>query len=126
MPFESWVEGAATVFEAMGVLAMVVGTLLGVAFTITAHPPTLREALRDFRHRLGRAIVLGLELLVASDILRTIPRMPTLKEVAVLGVIVLIRTFLSWSLEVELDGRWPWQPRPAQPAPAPRLAPAPS
>jgi len=108
------------------VVVMVAGTLLGVAFTITSHPPTLRDALRDFRHRLGRAIVLGLELLVASDILRTIPRLPTLREVEVLGGIVLIRTFLSWSLEVELDGRWPWQPRPVEPPPRPRLAQAPS
>jgi uncharacterized membrane protein len=64
---------------------------------------------RGFRNRLGRAIILGLELLVAADILRTISTEPTLQQVLVLGVVVLIRTFLSFSLEIELEGRWPWQ-----------------
>lgn len=62
-----------------------------------------------FRRMLGRAILTGLELLVAGDIIRTVAIDPTLESVAVLGVIVLIRTFLSFSLEVEIDGRWPWQ-----------------
>ena len=69
---------------------------------------------RSFRNRLGRAIILGLELLVAADILRTISTEPTLRQVLVLGVIVLIRTFLSFSLEIELERRWPWQPRQPQ------------
>ena len=64
---------------------------------------------RSFRNRLGRAIILGLELLVAADILRTISSQPTLQQVVVLGIVVLIRTFLSFSLEIELEGRWPWQ-----------------
>ena len=69
---------------------------------------------RGFRYRLGRAIILGLELLVAADILRTISAEPTLREVVILGVIVLIRTFLSFSLEIELEGRLPWRaPEPA-------------
>ena len=57
----------------------------------------------------GRSILLGLEFLVAADIIRTVALQPSLQNVAVLGLIVLIRTFLSFSLEVEIDGRWPWR-----------------
>ncbi len=64
---------------------------------------------RGYRRSLGHAILLGLELLVAADIIRTVAVEPTLETVAVLGLIVLVRTFLSFSLEVELDGRRPWQ-----------------
>jgi uncharacterized membrane protein len=64
---------------------------------------------RSYRQLLGRSILLGLELLVAADIIRTVAVTPTLQSVAVLAVIVLIRTFLSFSLELEITGRWPWQ-----------------
>jgi uncharacterized membrane protein len=66
---------------------------------------------RQYRQQLGRSILLGLELLVAADIIRTVAVTPTLTSVAVLGGIVLIRTFLSFSLELEITGRWPWQSR---------------
>lgn len=61
------------------------------------------------RQNLGRGILLGLEILIAADIIRTVAITPTLDGVLVLGVIVLIRTFLSMALQVELEGRWPWQ-----------------
>jgi uncharacterized membrane protein len=64
------------------------------------------------RHDLGRAILLGLEVLVAADIIRTVAFTPDLNGVTILAIIVAIRTFLSWSLGLELEGRWPWQ-RPA-------------
>ncbi len=67
------------------------------------------EAAADFRSNLGRAILLGLEFLVAADIINTVAVTPTLLSVAVLAGIILIRTFLSFSLEVEIEGRWPWQ-----------------
>lgn len=67
------------------------------------------RAVGDLRSDLGRAILLGLEFLVAADIINTIAIEPTLESVAVLGGIVLIRTFLSFSLEVEIEGRWPWR-----------------
>ena len=72
---------------------------------------------RRFRQEVGRAILLGLELLVAADIIRTVAISPTLESVAVLSVIVLVRTLLSFSLEVEVTGMWPWQrgPGPASP-----------
>jgi uncharacterized membrane protein len=64
----------------------------------------------EFRNRIGRALLLGLEILVAADIIRTVVLEPTLNNVVVLGVLVLIRTFLSWSLVLEIEERWPWQP----------------
>ena len=67
------------------------------------------DVYRGYRRGIGKAILLGLELLVAADIIRTVAVSPTLESVAVLGLIVLVRTFLSFSLEVELYGRWPWQ-----------------
>lgn len=64
---------------------------------------------RRYREDLGRAILLGLEVLVAADIVRTVAFTPTLDSVMVLALIIAIRTFLSWSLALELEGRWPWQ-----------------
>jgi len=115
MRFDASLEGtadlAAGAFEAAGIATMAAGALLALALTARARPTTWKVAVRDFRQRLGRAIVLGLEFLVAADILRTVRAVPTLHDVAVLGAIVVIRTVLSFSLEVELEGRWPWQAR---------------
>jgi len=66
-------------------------------------------AFRGLRLYLGRSIVLGLELLIAADIIHSVAIAPTFASVGVLGLIVLVRTFLSWSLEVEINGEWPWQ-----------------
>jgi uncharacterized membrane protein len=101
------VDWAASLFEAAGTFVMAIGAL--VALVLTLRDRASRGMFKAFRYRLGRAIILGLELLVAADILRTISTQPTITDVAVLGGIVLIRTFLSFSLEVELEGRWPWQ-----------------
>ena len=65
--------------------------------------------LRTYRSNLGRAILLGLEFLVAADIIGTVSIDPTFESLGSLGMIVLIRTFLSFSLEVEINGRWPWE-----------------
>ncbi|NDV88582.1 DUF1622 domain-containing protein [Aurantimonas aggregata] len=96
--------------EFAGILVIVIGTIVA-ALTF------LRQKLRGdgvgsfhaFRASLGRAILLGLEFLVAADIINTVAIEPTLESVAVLGGIVVIRTFLSFALEVEINGRWPWQ-----------------
>jgi uncharacterized membrane protein len=101
------VEAAASGFEAAGTFVMTVGSL--VALVLTLRDRARGGTFKAFRYRLGRAIILGLELLVGADILRTISARPTMTDVAVLGGIVLIRTFLSFSLEVEIEGRWPWQ-----------------
>jgi uncharacterized membrane protein len=103
------VDLAATGFEAGGTLAMAVGAVVALLQVFVGPTRAARDVVLEFRQRLGRAIILGLELLVAADILRTVSVRPTLNEVLVLGIIVAIRTFLSFSLEVELKGRWPWQ-----------------
>lgn len=75
-------------------------------------------ALADLRSNFGRSILLGLEFLIAADIINTVAVTPTLQSVIVLGAIVLIRTFLSFSLELEIEGRWPWQRRPGEKRPS--------
>jgi uncharacterized membrane protein len=70
-----------------------------------------RGTYKDYRYKVGRALLLGLEILVAADIIRTVVLEPTLANVLVLGLLVLIRTFLSWALVLEIEERWPWQPR---------------
>ena len=67
-------------------------------------------AYRDYRVTLGKALLVGLEILVAADVIRTVALEPNFENVAILGLLVLIRTFLGWSLVVEIEGRWPWQP----------------
>jgi uncharacterized membrane protein len=110
--FEKVSNIAALGFEVAGVVAVVVG---GLAALLVAVIPKVAGGfpggVREFRKQFGNAIVLGLEIMVAADILRTISATPTEREVIVLASIVLIRTFVSWSLEVELEGRWPWKRR---------------
>lgn len=65
---------------------------------------------RSYKHSLGAALLLGLEILVAADVIRTVALEPTLENIISLGLLVLVRTFLSWALMIELEGRWPWQP----------------
>ena len=64
---------------------------------------------REYKHTLGETLLLGLEILVAADVIRTVALEPTLINVAALGLLVVVRTFLGWALAVEIEGRWPWQ-----------------
>jgi uncharacterized membrane protein len=118
MDLREFVELAASGVELAGV-ALIVGGL--VAASVRYAMPRGDDASRYERYRrdLGRAILLGLEVLVAADIIRTVATTPTLESVAVLAAIVAIRTFLSWSLAVELEGRWPWQRAAGERASAP-------
>lgn len=111
MQVEGVVSACADGFEIAGVVAMVAGSLvaLGLATAGVVRRRGPHEIFRNMRQRVGRGILLGLEFLVAADILRTITTIPSLERVAILAAIVAIRTFLSLSLEVELEGRWPWQ-----------------
>ena len=77
--------------------------------TLDVKSVTGKDIYLRYRQEIGRSILLGLEFLVAGDIIRTVVVAPTMENVKVLGVIVIIRTFLSISLQVELEGRWPWQ-----------------
>lgn len=104
-------EAVARWFELGGIAVIVAGSVFAfVGGAVMATRGGARgDVLPHFRRTLGRSILTGLELLVAADIIRTVAIEPTLDNVIVLGLIVLIRTFLSWSLEVEIEGRWPWQ-----------------
>jgi uncharacterized membrane protein len=73
-------------------------------------------AYSQFRAGIGRTLLLGLEVLVAADVIRTVAVTPTFQSVLILGMIVLIRTFMSWTLQLELEGRWPWQSSPGTPS----------
>lgn len=97
--------------EVIGVAVIVAGALVAtVVFALSlARRDAGGDAYHRFRSTLARGILLGLEFLVAADIIGTVAIEPTLENLTVLGLIVLIRTFLSFSLEVEIDGRWPWQ-----------------
>jgi uncharacterized membrane protein len=99
-----------TLIEAAGVMAIVIAALVAaLAFLLSGIASgDWQNALRQYRANLGRGILLGLELLVAADIIGTVAVTPSIANLAVLGGIVLIRTFLSFSLEVEIEGRWPW------------------
>jgi len=127
--FEEFIESVGKAVDLTGVAAIVLGGLLATALFVRRL--TRREefpsAYRSYRQGLGRAILLGLELLVAGDIIRTVAVSPTFANVGVLAAIVVVRTFLSFSLEVELEGHWPWQrrtriPEPAENRPGPETA----
>jgi uncharacterized membrane protein len=115
-----WVESAATAIELLAVVIIVVT----IAYSTLVHVGRLAPGLADdttykgYRHQLARALLLGLELLVAADIIRTVALEPTLMHVVILGLLVLIRTLLSWGLVVEIEERWPWQPRRMERGPA--------
>jgi len=99
-------------FELAGIVVVLIGTLVATgqfALRYLGLRTSDGAALAGFRTMLGRSILTGLELLVAADIIRTVAVEPTLNNVLILGLIVLIRTFLSLSLEVEIEGKWPWQ-----------------
>ena len=108
--FRYWMELVGTAVDVLGVLVVVVGALYSTALFLKPQPE--QDRYRLYRQSVGRAILLGLEFLVAGDIIRTVVVSPTIQNVVALGLIVLIRTFLSISLEVELEGHWPWQPKP--------------
>jgi uncharacterized membrane protein len=114
--FRSAIEATGELLDVAGVAVMVVGALVSVPMALTGHGVRTPDGqqgrvpvYRAYRQLLGRSILLGLELLVAADIIRTVAVTPTWESVGVLAVIVVIRTFLSFSLELEITGRWPWQ-----------------
>ena len=115
MDYNHVMEDIGDVIDAAGVAVIVVGMLIstgGAVIELRRHETGIY---RHFRQQLGRTILLGLELLVVGDIVRTVAAQPTITSVAILAIIVLIRTFLSFSLEIELTGYWPWQRKAAQP-----------
>ena len=106
--FRNVVEQVGLVIDAAGVLVVVVGIFMA-AIRLLTHASVPLGKYKQFRQDLGRGILLGLEFLVAADIIRTVAVTPTLESVMVLGLIVIIRTFLSLALQMEVEGRLPWQ-----------------
>lgn len=111
MAFVDLMEDVAKGFEAFGVAVLVVGLLWSIVLAAVVWRRTRagREAYGVLRESFGGVLLLGLEILVAADLIRTVAVAPTLENVAVLGLIVLIRTFLSFSLQVEIEGVPPWR-----------------
>lgn len=105
--FREFMEIIGITVDGAGVLIIVIGIVFASGRFVFRLSDA--NAYRQYRQSLGRAILLGLEFLVAGDIIRTVVVAPTLDNVIVLGLIVLIRTFLSMALQLELEGRWPWQ-----------------
>ncbi|MBP1688647.1 MAG: putative rane protein [Deltaproteobacteria bacterium] len=95
--------------EALAVAVIVGGIVYSVARYFLRTRLQGSGRYKRFKDRIGNSLLLGLEFLVAADIIRTVALDPTIQSVAMLGLLVLIRTFLSWALVVEIEGAWPWQ-----------------
>ena len=110
MTYDDVVSAVVRAVEAAGAAIMILGGLSAFArYGSSALRPATREhSYERLRRNLGRVILLGLEVLIVADIIRTIVVEPSLTSVGVLGIIVIIRILLSFSLEVEIDGAWPW------------------
>lgn len=113
--FTEVVEILSRVMEGIGVAVIAIGSLVAIAkaYRVWRSGAQQNDIFRQFRTGVAQAILLGLELLVAGDIIRTVAVDPTFQSVGVLAIIVLIRTFLSFEMTLEIDGRWPWQQAPA-------------
>ena len=107
--YRTLIEIAVSAIETMAV-ALVAGAFLWASIRFLLHSGWhANDAYRKYRLFLGRALSLGLEFLVAADVIRTVTLAPTFRNVGILGAVILTRTFLSWSLAVETEGHWPWQ-----------------
>ena len=109
MDYRSVMTIVGTCIDAAGVVVIAVGATIATARFISRRRAPAPSSYTLYRQDLGRVILLGLEFLIAGDIIRTVVVSPTLPHLYVLGMIVLIRTFLSMTLQLELEGHWPWQ-----------------
>ncbi|MDZ7743371.1 MAG: DUF1622 domain-containing protein [Bacteroidota bacterium] len=105
----TYIDLVAKIIEVAGVLIIAGGSLFFLIRALFTRNKGQQNIFKQLRQELGKVILLGLEVLVAGDIIATVSTEPTMKSVLVLAVIVLIRTFLSFSLQVELEGKLPWQ-----------------
>ena len=107
--FETFIFYSTKAIEITGVLVIVGGAILSTISYLRKYKHETESSFEAFRRQLGRSILLGLEFLVAADIIATVAIKPSIESVAILGLIVIIRTFLSFSLEIELEGKLPWR-----------------
>jgi uncharacterized membrane protein len=113
--FSGWIETIGATLDLVGVALIVIGLVLAAGRYVSNYfSEAALNAYQRLRQDIGRAILLGLEVLVAADIIRTVAVTPTVTSVLILAGIVIIRTFLSISLQVEVEGRFPWQRANAQ------------
>ena len=103
------IDLAATAIELLAVTVIVVAIVHATTRYLLHLQQKRESAYEQYKVYLGKALLLGLEFLVAADIVRTVALEPTLLNVGLLAILVVVRTFLSWSLVVEIEGRWPWQ-----------------
>ena len=103
------IETAAAGIEILAVAVIVIAVAFGTARFVLHAQQRVEDAYEQYRVHLAKALLLGLEFLVAADIVRTVALEPTLMSVGILALLVVVRTFLSWSLVVEIEGRWPWR-----------------
>lgn len=106
-----WIETVSVVTDIVGVAVIVFGIALGCVELLHGLVKHLQIPNRYdlLRIRIGKALLLGLEILVASDVIRTVALQPTLQNLLILGVLIVIRTVLSWTLFIDIENRWPWQ-----------------
>jgi uncharacterized membrane protein len=107
--FRQLMEIVGTAVDGVGVFIVAAGALVATARLLVRRRHNAGNYYSSYRQDIGRAILLGLEFLIAGDIIRTVVVAPTIQNVLVLGLIVLIRTFLSLSLQLEIEGRLPWR-----------------
>jgi len=107
-------ETIANLIELAAVLAITIAVVAAAVGALrTRIGSDWNAAFTTFKRYMGLGLLIGLDLLIAGDIIKTVTLEPTLENAAVLGLLVLIRTFLSWTIVLEVNGRWPWQPKPA-------------
>lgn len=107
----AFLERAGRVISLVGVSVIVLGfSLAAVEYARDYRRLGAQEAFTQFKVGLGRALLLGLEILVVADVIETITVAPTYASLSVLAILVVLRTFVSWTLTLEIEGRWPWQP----------------
>ncbi|MBI4526721.1 MAG: DUF1622 domain-containing protein [Deltaproteobacteria bacterium] len=103
------IELAGQTIEALAVAIIVIAIVHGTVRYLFHIKQKVPDAYTIYKVQIGRALLLGLEFLVAADIVRTVALEPTMQKVLTLGLLVIVRTFLSWALVVEIEGRWPWR-----------------
>jgi len=109
MSFYDVIETVGKAVDGVGVAVIAAGVLISAVIAIVGVTRQTPDVYRRLREQMGRSILLGLEFLIAGDIIRTVAVTPDLRSLAVLGGIVAIRTFLSFTLQLEVTGYWPWQ-----------------
>lgn len=113
-----WIEIAYLVIEILAVVIIVGSVFYSTVryfYRMVAKKSSPGDNYREYKHSLGAFLILGLEILVAADVVRTVALEPTLMNVAALGLLVLVRIFLSWATVLEIEGRWPWQSKKLDP-----------